>query len=1691
MPTVSAIDGSTPSSMTPGSPTGSYVLSGFDTVNMGNGRINFNLPLLKLPGRGDTQVTLNLPIQTLNGVNWQIRTQPYPVGSCGPNGCTYNYRYQPTSFDWNLYPPGFGTASLVQRASGDFCSSTTTNNTTLSFWTNSLTRLSFTEPDGTEHELWDQTTGGQPEAVVPSPGFARGTTFVSHDGAGIFFTSDSVIYDPPPSTDQNGCHQILAYPMSGNLVLRNGTIYRFDTGRVSSITDRNGNKITYSYAVAGGTNYQGPPSSIVDSFGRTTTIANGYPTTITYPGANGVLETITIVYGQVANLLRDPSDPIPTNVATFFPNIQQNLIPAGFPGFPNVISQVILPNGQRYSFFYNKYGYVARVVLPTGGAYEYDYVFGAYAMRSLSNPLTDPFIYSVMYGLTERRKYLNADATISPQNHQGNLVARTTYNCTASPSTPCSSVNDYDGAGSLLATEHHTINPIVDPANGASYSGWTSGKETRTEHYDANGGGLLRALDTAWEQRDCSTGPPCWFLQAPYNYTLTDGRSPDHDSRKHSEQTTLSDSTASSPEVSLLSYVYDGYNNRLEAKEYAYGAGAPGSLARDTATSYLTGQNYLNRNMISLPSQQTVNDGNGIMQSQTTYTYDGSSVSDCPNIIGHDPNFGTAFQTRGNATSVSRWLHDPSTGQTANPAPTTQFNYDIAGNVVETYDPRNVHLKYQYNDARNTYGVVTNVKSYPILGSTSPEFDSYASYDYSLAKPISTTDINGNTTQYSYVDPLGRLTTITRPDGSQTRFIYTDTPSAVSVATATDLIHPSDGQLQTEIDYDGLGRTINSKLVGVSCVTTTYDGRGRVSTVSNPSTACGSSMVTTTTYDGLNRVRTATAPDGSVTETRYAGPLTLALDSSAQHKTRQTSTDALGRLTQVIENQTTWRGQAVGVNTEPVLATNYTYDTLDDLQIVNQGSQTRTFTYDSLKRLVQATNPENGTISYAYDLSGNLVSRNGGSGKITWGAYDGLNRPTSKAYSLGSVNPPSVTYCYDGLGLNPAAQTCGTIAAATGSVKGRLTGVGTSASTTNFTTFSNRGFILSSKQTTAGTDYTFPGYGYTLTGALSSVTYPSGVQVGYTFDSAGRVNSVTGTFGGSTTNYASNIQYTPFNAIQQATFGNGLVENRAYSADRMQATSITASQGSTTFLSLGYNYCSPGVTSCTTNNGNVQGQTITRPNGNWSQVYTYDSLNRLVSAAESGTGTWSENYGFDAFGNRWVTGLTGLPTLSLETPTAQSWYNGNNQISTWGYDAAGNITHVGSMTRNFNYDVENRQVSATIGGATSTYTYDAEGRRVTKTAGGQTTVYVYDAFGHLTAEYGSTPISGTIYLTSDTLGSTRLTTAGNSTSGASLGQNFDYRPFGEEIGAGWAGRDSTFSTDVYPSAPADPSMRFTGKERDGETGLDFFGARYFSAAQGRFTSPDWSSAPRPVPYGALGDPQTLNLYTYVRNNPLGATDPSGHASCESKAGGNTQEWLKCKGVASEITGSDPQLQLAEGAYASADSRYALFVGPNGSARMDRTGAEPTIGPEFDAVAGGAQLAGAGVLGAIRFALRAASRRLGLEVGADIGIALSRVAIDEALADEARVLHAGRHLVEEGLIEGGTNAAIASGTRAIASEILNKPIASFIERIGAGAGEIPVRLFVGQVEGRVIGVAIADQAVGAVARGTIVTILSIH
>ena len=216
------------------------------------------------------------------------------------------------------------------------------------------------------------------------------------------------------------------------------------------------------------------------------------------------------------------------------------------------------------------------------------------------------------------------------------------------------------------------------------------------------------------------------------------------------------------------------------------------------------------------------------------------------------------------------------------------------------------------------------------------------------------------------------------------------------------------------------------------------------------------------------------------------------------------------------------------------------------------------------------------------------------------------------------------------------------------------------------------------------------------------------------------------------------------------------------------------------------------------------------------------------------------------------------------------------------YDAVGNLINDCNKTRT--YDGNNKMVSAVDSGVTTGYQYNANGSRVSKTVGSATTWYIYGVGGELIAEYPANGATNTPqmeygyrngqmlieggcdvvrWLVADHLGTPRMSV--DITGTLANMKRHDYLPFGEDIGAGVGIRTAGqgYSADCI-------RQKFTGKERDGETGLDYFGARYYSNVQGRFTSPD-----EPFVDQEESNPQSWNLYSYVRNNPMNATDPYG------------------------------------------------------------------------------------------------------------------------------------------------------------------------------------------------------------------------
>jgi len=566
----------------------------------------------------------------------------------------------------------------------------------------------------------------------------------------------------------------------------------------------------------------------------------------------------------------------------------------------------------------------------------------------------------------------------------------------------------------------------------------------------------------------------------------------------------------------------------------------------------------------------------------------------------------------------------------------------------------------------------------------------------------------------------------------------------------------------------------------------------------------------------------------------------------------------------------------------------YTYDTLGNLIRVDQkGSapgdstqwRTRTFTYDSLSRLLTATNPESGTITYVYDIDGQLLQKTSPAPNQTGSAtqtvsfcYDALHRVTGKGYGAQScpLATPVVTYAYDS-GAN---------------AKGHLTSLTDQAGTATYT-YDILGRLVTETRTLTGANSAAiaktVSYDYNLDGSLKTLHYPSGGAVTYTPDSAGRMVSAIDS--GSGINYVTNATYGPDSALTGFISGNsgafaGITNAFSYNK-RLQPLTMSATAPSQTVFSIGYDFhAGNGTAGSGTNNGNVWGIYNYRERTR-DQSFTYDALNRQTSAQNAGTncaaGTvnskteyWGNSYGYDAWGNLLQKTITkcGAENLSL-TVDNHNWLTG------YTYDAAGNMTHDSTSGLNYTWDQENRLTGA----AGYIYTYDADGNRVRKSNGNLAasgTLYWYmtpgvvaetDLAGTLRSEYvyfdgervarKDSPGNAVAYYFSDNLKTASVITDSTGV----IKAESDYYPWGGELQ--FVNNDSN-------------DYKFTGKKRDLETGLDYFGARYYSNGLGRWVSADWSATPIPVPYANFGDPQSLNLYGFVGGNPASKTDIDGH-----------------------------------------------------------------------------------------------------------------------------------------------------------------------------------------------------------------------
>ncbi|HEX3184145.1 MAG TPA: hypothetical protein VHQ94_05080, partial [Pyrinomonadaceae bacterium] len=993
-------DGTTPLGLTAGSPNGSYPLSDFDAVNLYNGTLNFRLPIFQVAGRGGAAY----PITVQVGRKWTVYRHFEP-------GVGYFYYADGSWWSENTGTPLFLDVGRAQIRTGYREQPTGVP-------VEGLTRVTFTAPDGTEYEFRDQLTNGQPKAPVTG-GFNRGTIFVTTDGTTATFISDSDIHETAYGAEP--------MPADGYVKLKDGTHFRVDDGVVTWMRDRNGNKVTF------GRDVMSRVTSITDSLNRVVSIT--YPTTttgftqISFKGYGGATRTIKVGQTNLANALR--SGYTMQTGSQLFPEMS-----AVWYIDATVVNYIELPDGRSYQLRYNPYGELARVVLPTGGAIEYDYAAGltdgaGSGVFSYSFPPTEKYIYR---RVTERRVYPDGGSGSSYES-------KMTYSRPETTTTNLGYVitEQRNASGTLLTKSQHYFygSPresfLMRPTH---YPAWKDGREYKTEILDTNGTTILRRVENTFAQRASVS----WWGG-------TSDTAPPNDPRTIETVTTLEPATANL--VSKQTFGFDNsvpFNNQNNVKEYNFGTGAAGSLARETRTTFVTSSTYTDASvhLRGLRSQVSIYDGGGTERARTVYEYDNYNpvsnhayLTPRSDISGFDSSFGTGYSTRGNVTATTRHLFD--TSGVSNGSVSGYHQYDIAGNVVKAIDGRGYETLFDFIDRfgapdgnAQAIGGSTELGSqvsyaYPTKVTNPVLHIAYSQFDYYLGRPVDTEDPNGMISSAYYNDALDRPTQVRRAvqaGGPTTQITFSYDDANRVITTTSDLYSFNDNVLAGKLIYDGLGRTIETRQyeggTNYIAMQTQYDALGRAFKTSNPFRPWQSqtAMWTTQAFDALGRVVSVTTPDNAVVSTAYSGNAVTVIDPAG--KARKSVSDALGRLIDVYEDPS-------GVNYQ----TTYTYDVLDNLIKVSQGSQQRFFMYDSLKRLIRARNPEQATnasltlsdsltgnstwsMGYQYDAVGNLTQKTDARGVVSIYAYDALNRNTTVDYSdTASINP-DIKRFYDG-----------------------------------------------------------------------------------------------------------------------------------------------------------------------------------------------------------------------------------------------------------------------------------------------------------------------------------------------------------------------------------------------------------------------------------------------------------------------------------------------------------------------------------------------------------------------------------------------------------------------------------------------------------------------------------------------------
>jgi RHS repeat-associated protein len=1273
----------------------------------------------------------------------------------------------------------------------------------------------------------------------------------------------------------------VAYDAADNVTavtdqLNHTTSFAYDAlNRLTQTTDALGHLSTVVFDAAGNV------SATVDQLGNRTTFA--------YDPLNQLTQTkdalgnlATVVYDAAGNMIASV-DPLGNRTTFAYDALNRqtqttdalgHLSTVVFDGADNVLATVD-QLGNRTSFAYDALNRLTQTKDALGNlsTVAYDAASNVTATTDALNHTTT-FAYDAVYRLTQTTDALNhlstvvydaADNTIATVDPLGN---RTSYAydalnqmTQATDAVGHLSTVAYDAASNVTAVTdqlNHTTTLAYDALN------------RQTQATDALGHFSTIAYDAAsnvtavTDQLNHTTS---------YAYDADNQLTQTTDALGHLA-TVVFDAAGNmiasvDPLGNRTTIAYDALNRQTQTKD---ALGHLSTIAYDAASNVTAVSDQLNHT--------------------TSYAYDAvNRLTQTTNALGNlstvlydaVDNVTATVDQRGDRTTfaydaVNRLTQ--STDALGNLATTV---YDAADNVIATVDPRGNRTTFAY-DALNR---MTQTKD--ALGDLST-----VAYD-AASNITAVTDQLNHTTTYAF-DAINRQTQTKDALGNLSTLAY----DAVGNVTAiTDPLNHT-----TTLAYDAVNRQTTSTDPLSNVTTVAYDAASNVTVVTNPRGYAASYA-----YDTLNRLTQTTDALSHLS--------TIAYDAASN----------VTAVTDQLNHTTTYAYDAINERTAVTDPLNHTssavYDQAGNVtRLIDALGFTTTLAYDALNRQTAVTDPGGGIATTAYDQAGNVTALTDPLNHTTTYAFDALNRQTTTTDALnnvttllydaasnntGVIDPVGnrTTFVYDALNrvtqqTDPfnhsstmAYDAAGRMTSTTdrlGRVNNysfdnadRLTGVTwlVSGSTTNTFTYT---YDANSNMLTAVNNAGADTMAYDAIDRVTAVKEPFGLSLTYAYDAVSNRTLTQDSQGGTLTSV-----YDAANRLTSQQFGgSGQTPTRideAYSA-RNQVTTITRYSdlaGSHKVGETDYSY-DPAMRVTHIVDKNGTGGILAN------YTYTYDLASRLTAETDNGTTTsyvydninqltsaGSTNYGYDANGNRNTNGYT-VGTNNQMT---------NDGVWTYTYDAEGNLTQkskgANAETVTYTYDSNNQMIgmtdrSSSGGGGTllaqGTYLYDALQNRIekdvyTQTSGTMTASrFGYDGANIWADLNGSNQLqsrrvfldgvnepaariaNGTVtYYLADREGSIRNLTDAN----GHLTDTITYDAYGKVTN-----ETNTTNGDDY---------KYTGSRRDGETGLQKDGLRYYNTATGTWTTQD-----------SIGfDSGSANLYRYVDNSPTNATDPTGLA----------------------------------------------------------------------------------------------------------------------------------------------------------------------------------------------------------------------